>query len=312
MSELSHEVIIIGSGPAGLTAAIYAARGNLRPLLIEGAQAGGQLMITTDVDNFPGFPKGVQGPDLILGMKQQAQRFETAFLTGDVTSVDFSKRPFKIVVDEEKTYTAKSVIISAGARAMLLGLESETRLMGHGVSACATCDGFFFKDKVVYVIGGGDTAVEEALFLTRFASRVILVHRRDILRASRILQEKAFETPKIEIIWNTVVTDIIGGPSGPVEGILLKNVQTEKIVEHKADGVFIAIGHAPNTALFQEWLDLDDRGYIKTKPGTTETSVPGVFAAGDVQDPVYRQAITAAGTGCMAAIDAERFLEEEG
>lgn len=312
MSEVRHEVIIIGSGPAGLTAAVYAARGNLRPLLIEGAQAGGQLMITTDVDNFPGFPKGIQGPDLILEMKQQAQRFETAFLTGDVTSVDFSKRPFKVVVDEDKAYTAKAIIISAGARAMLLGLESETRLMGHGVSACATCDGFFFKDKLVYVIGGGDTAVEEAIFLTRFARKVILVHRRDQLRASRILQQKVFDTPKIEILWNTVVTDILGGASGPVEGILLKNVKTEKVSEHKADGVFIAIGHTPNTALFKKWLELDDRGYIKTKPGSTETSIPGVFAAGDVQDPVYRQAITAAGTGCMAAIDAERFLEGEG
>jgi len=312
VSKEIHEVIIIGSGPAGLTAAVYAARGNLRPLLIEGAQAGGQLMITTDVDNYPGFARGIQGPDLILEMKKQAQRFETAFLTGDVTSVNFSERPFKVVVDGDKTYTAKTIIISAGARALLLGLESETRLMGHGVSACATCDGFFFKDKLVYVIGGGDTAVEEAIFLTRFASRVILVHRRDSLRASRILQQKAFETPKIEMLWNTVVVDILGGESGPVNGILLKNVKTEKISENKADGVFIAIGHTPNTSLFEKWLELDERGYIKTKPGSTETNIPGVFASGDVQDPIYRQAITAAGTGCMAAIDAERFLEGEG
>ncbi|MFQ5949640.1 MAG: thioredoxin-disulfide reductase [Nitrospiria bacterium] len=307
-----RNVIIIGSGPAGLTAAIYAARANLRPLLIEGAQAGGQLMITTDVDNFPAFSNGIQGPELILEMKKQAERFETAFMTGDVTSVDLSNRPFHVVVDGDKSLYTKAIIISAGARAMLLGLESESRLMGHGVSACATCDGFFFKDKVVYVIGGGDTAVEEATFLTRFASEVIMVHRRDQLRASKIMQQKAFQNEKIKILWDTVVVDIIGGPSGPVEGIRLKNVKTEAVSEKKADGVFIAIGHAPNTALFQGWLELDDRGYIKTKPGSTRTNIPGVFAAGDVQDPVYRQAITAAGTGCMAAIDAERFLEEEG
>ncbi|MFQ5780960.1 MAG: thioredoxin-disulfide reductase [Nitrospiria bacterium] len=312
MPNADRNVIIIGSGPAGLTAAIYAARANLRPLLIEGAQAGGQLMITTDVDNFPAFSNGIQGPELILEMKKQAERFETAFMIGDVTSVDLSNRPFHVVVDGDKSLYTKAIIISAGARAMLLGLESESRLMGHGVSACATCDGFFFKDRVVYVIGGGDTAVEEATFLTRFASEVIMVHRRDQLRASKIMQQKAFQNEKIKILWDTVVVDIIGGPSGPVEGIRLKNVKTEAVSEKKADGVFIAIGHAPNTALFQGWLELDDRGYIKTKPGSTRTNIPGVFAAGDVQDPVYRQAITAAGTGCMAAIDAERFLEEEG
>lgn len=312
MSEGEQNVIVIGSGPAGLTAAVYAARANLRPLLIEGAQAGGQLMITTDVENFPGFPEGIQGPQLILEMKKQAERFETSFITGDVTSVDLSKRPFQIVVDGDRTYSAKSVIICSGARAKLLGLESEARLMGHGVSACATCDGFFFRNKEVFVVGGGDTAVEEATFLTRFANNVTLIHRRDKLRASKIMQDKAFRNPKIKYIWDTTVTDIVGGESGPVEGIVLKNLKTGQTSREKADGIFIAIGHEPNTALFKGQLTLDERGYILTQPGTTRTNIPGVFAAGDVQDPVYRQAITAAGTGCMAAIDAERFLESEG
>lgn len=312
MSGTEQNVIIIGSGPAGLTAAVYAARANLRPLLIEGAQAGGQLMITTDVENFPGFPEGIQGPQLILEMKKQAERFETTFITGDVTSVDFSKRPFQIVVDGDRTYSAKSVIICSGARAKLLGLESEARLMGHGVSACATCDGFFFRNKEVFVVGGGDTAVEEATFLTRFANNVTLIHRRDKLRASKIMQDKAFRNSKIKYIWDSTVTDIVGGESGPVKEIVLKNLKTGQNSREKADGIFIAIGHEPNTALFKGQLTLDERGYILTQPGTTRTNIPGVFAAGDVQDPVYRQAITAAGTGCMAAIDAERFLESEG
>jgi thioredoxin reductase (NADPH) len=309
VTENIENVIIIGSGPAGLTAAIYAARANLRPVLIEGAQAGGQLMITTEVENFPGFPDGIQGPQLILEMKKQAQRFETAFITGDVTSVDFSQRPFSVVVDGERTYRTRSVIICSGARAKLLGLESEARLMGHGVSACATCDGFFFRGKEVFIVGGGDTAMEEATFLTRFANQVTVIHRRDKLRASKIMQEKAFKNPKIKFIWDTTISDILDGPSGAVSAAVLKNLKTGETAQQKIDGVFIAIGHEPNTALFKGQLELDDRGYIKTQPGTPKTSVPGVFAAGDVQDPNYRQAITAAGTGCMAAMDAEKFLE---
>ncbi|NKE72564.1 thioredoxin-disulfide reductase [Candidatus Manganitrophus noduliformans] len=311
MTEKIENVIIIGSGPAGLTAAIYAARANLHPVLIEGAQAGGQLMITTDVENFPGFPDGIQGPQLILEMKKQAQRFDTTFITGDVTSVDFSQRPFSIVVDGERTYRTRSVIICSGARAKLLGIESEARLMGHGVSACATCDGFFFRGKDVFIVGGGDTAMEEATFLTRFANQVSVIHRRDKLRASKIMQDKAFKNPKIKFIWDTTITDILDGPSGTVSAAVLQNLKTGETSQRKIDGVFIAIGHEPNTALFKGQLALDDRGYIKTQPGTPRTNVPGVFAAGDVQDPNYRQAITAAGTGCMAAMDAEKFLESE-
>lgn len=312
MPESNRDVIIIGSGPAGLTAAIYAARANLKPLLIEGAQAGGQLMITTDVENFPGFPKGIQGPDLILELKRQAERFETTFLQGDVTSVDFTTRPFKVIVDSETAYQARSIIICSGARAKLLGLPAESRLMGNGVSACATCDGFFFREKEVFVVGGGDTAIEEATFLTRFASHVTVIHRRDELRASKIMQDKAFQNPKISFLWDTTVTDIVDDGSGKVTGLVLKNLKTDEISQPKADGLFIAIGHSPNTALFQGQLELDENGYILTQADKTNTSVPGVFAAGDVQDSSYRQAITAAGTGCMAAIDAERFLEAEG
>ncbi|HLG22821.1 MAG TPA: thioredoxin-disulfide reductase [Candidatus Manganitrophaceae bacterium] len=311
MADAPQNVVIIGSGPAGLTAAIYAARANLRPLPIEGAQAGGQLMITTDVENFPGFPDGVQGPQLILEMKKQAQRFETVFITGDVTSVDLSERPFTVVVDGERAYRAKALIIASGARAKLMGLESESRLMGRGVSACATCDGFFFRNKEVLVVGGGDTAVEEATFLTRFATQVTVIHRRDKLRASKIMQEKAFRNPKVKFLWDTVVVDIQEGASGTVEGVLLKNLKNNETFRRKVDGVFIAIGHEPNTPLFKGQLELDGRGYIVTRPGTSLTSAPGVFAAGDVQDPTYRQAITAAGTGCMAAMDAEKFLEAE-
>lgn len=310
MSENIREVIIIGSGPAGLTAALYAARANLSPLLIEGVTAGGQLMITTDVDNFPGFPRGVQGPDLILQMREQAERFDTEILTGDVTEVDFSKRPFRIVVDDETTYHTKTVIICSGARAKLLGLPAETRLMGNGVSACATCDGFFFREKEVFVVGGGDTALEEAIFLTKFATKVTLIHRRDQLRGSKILQDKAKQHPKIDFIWDTVVTDITANAAGSIEGLILKNLKTGEISEPKADGLFIAIGHSPNTALFKDQLNLDETGYIITEADNTKTNIPGVFAAGDVQDSVYRQAISAAGTGCMSAIDVEKFLEE--
>ncbi len=312
VAETERDVIIIGSGPAGLTAAVYAARANLSPLLIEGASAGGQLMITTDVDNFPGFPKGVQGPDLILQMRQQAERFDTDFLTGDVTEVDLSKRPFRVVVDDETTYHAKALIICSGARAKLLGLPAETRMMGNGVSACATCDGFFFKDKAVFVVGGGDTAVEEALFLTRFASKVTLIHRRDTLRASKILQDKALAHPKMDFLWDTTVKDITADETGRVAGLVLENLKTGETSTPTADGIFIAIGHSPNTALFKGQLELDDGAYILTQAKSTITNVPGVFAAGDVQDTYYRQAITAAGTGCMAAIDVEKFLEEEG
>ncbi len=303
-----RELIILGSGPAGLTAAIYAARANLRPLLIEGLQAGGQLMITTDVENYPAFPKGILGPQLIAEMKKQAERFGTEFVQGDVTTVDLQKTPFQVVVDEATEYQTKALIIATGASANLLGLFSEEKLMGHGVSACATCDGYFFKGKEVVVVGGGDTAMEEALFLTKFATRVTVIHRRDKFRASKIMQERAFKNKKIQFITDSVVEEILGGDVGVVSGIRIRNVKTQAIQEKKCDGVFIAIGHSPNTQLFVGQLELDERGYIITRNGTA-TNVPGVFAAGDVQDHVYRQAVTAAGTGCMAAIDAERYLE---
>jgi thioredoxin reductase (NADPH) len=307
-----QNVIILGSGPAGLTAAIYAARANLKPVLIEGSSAGGQLMITTDVENYPGFPNGIEGPPLILEMKKQAERFGTVTLAGDATEADLSTRPFTVVVDGEQTLRAKTLIIASGARANLLGLESENRLMGRGVSACATCDGFFFKGKEVFVVGGGDTAVEEAVFLTRFANTVTLIHRRDKLRASKIMQERALQNPKMKFLWETEVLEVLEGEggTGKVGALSLKNLKTGQLFRVAADGIFIAIGHTPNTALFQGKLTLDERGYIVTAPKTTKTNIPGVFAAGDVQDPAYRQAITAAGTGCMAAIDAEKFLEE--
>ncbi len=303
-----YEVVIMGSGPAGLTAAIYAARALLKPLVIDGNQPGGQLMMTTEVENFPGFPHGVLGPKLMDDMRQQAQRFGAEFLYGEVTAVSLARRPFTLVVDGKKQILAETLIISAGARAKLLGLENERKYMGYGVSACATCDGFFFKDKHVFVVGGGDSAMEEALFLTRYAASVTILHRRDEFRASKIMLARAQNHPKIKFMTSTVVDDILG--DGKVlTGLRLRSLKTGELFSVPADGLFIAIGHEPNTKLFVGQLELDEAGYIVTKKSTMETSVEGVFACGDVQDSRYRQAITAAGTGCMAAIDAERFLE---
>ncbi len=300
-----HTVVIIGSGPAGLTAAVYTARADLSPLMIEGAQAGGQLMLTTDVENYPGFPDGILGPELMDRFRKQAERFGTQMITADVTKVDFSSRPFRIWVDADE-YTADAVIISTGASARWLGVPGEEKLLGHGVSSCATCDGFFFRDLEIVVVGGGDSAMEEALFLTKFASKVTIVHRRDEFRASKIMANRALAHPKIEVRWNTVVDEIHG--ESEVTGVKLRNVVTNEVEDFATNGVFVAIGHIPNTDLFADQIELDAKGYILTFEGTM-TSVPGVFAAGDVVDKVYRQAITAAGTGCQAAIDAERWLE---
>jgi thioredoxin reductase (NADPH) len=302
-----RDVTIIGSGPAGLTAALYAARANLKPLLIEGLEAGGQLMLTTSVENFPGFRDGVMGPELIADMRAQAERFGTEIIQGNVTKAELGRCPIKLEVSDETRYT-ETLIIATGASARLLGLPSERHLLGHGVSTCATCDGFFFRDKPIVVVGGGDSALEEATFLTKFASKVTIVHRRDTLRASKIMQEKAFSNPKIDFAWNSEVEDILDTSKGHVTGVRLRDTVTGKTTELAVDGVFVAIGHTPNTALFKGQLDMDANGYIITHQGT-HTSAPGVFACGDVQDHIYRQAITAAGTGCMAAIDCEHYLD---
>ena len=311
MEKKSRRVIILGSGAAGLTAAIYAARANLAPVVIEGSQPGGQLTITTDVENYPGFPKGIQGPELMEEFKKQAERFGAETVFGEVAAVDFKRKPFEITAGKE-AYHADAVIVATGATAKLLGLESEKKLMGYGVSACATCDGFFFKDKEVVVVGGGDTAIEEALFLTKFAAKVNVVHRREELRASKIMQDRAEKNSKIGFIWNSAVTEVLGDPkNGGVTAVKLKNLKTGASENFRTDGLFIAIGHEPNTKLFKGQLDMDEFGYLVTKNGSTATNVPGVFACGDVQDRVYRQAVTAAGTGCMAAIDVERYLESQ-
>ncbi|HZR97035.1 MAG TPA: thioredoxin-disulfide reductase [Gaiellaceae bacterium] len=302
-----RDLIIIGGGPAGYTAALYAARANLEPLVIEGFQWGGQLMITSDVENYPGYPDGVMGPEMMAEFRRQAERFGTEFVTDDVTRVDLSERPFRVWV-ESTEYRANAVIVATGASARWLGLPGEQAYQGRGVSACATCDGAFFKDRDLVVVGGGDTAMEEATFLTRFATKVTVVHRRDEFRASPIMVDRARQHEKIEFVTNAVVEDI--GGDGKVEWIRLRDTQSGRTWEQKTDGVFVAIGHDPNTKLFVDWLDHDDAGYLITKAGSTETNIPGVFAAGDVQDHTYRQAVTAAGSGCMAALDAERFLAE--
>ncbi len=306
MSQVEN-VIIVGSGPAGLTAAIYASRALLKPLMIEGEEVGGQLMTTTDVENFPGFPEGIMGPDLMTVTKKQAERFGTRFLPKNVSKIDLSSRPFKLWVGDEE-FQAKSIIVSTGASAKYLGLENEKRLLGRGVSACATCDGAFFRDQTVIVVGGGDTAMEEATFLTRFAKKVIIVHRREEFRASKIMADKALAHEKIEVMWNSELADVVG--ENLVEAAKIKNTQTGEVQEVKCEGVFIAIGHKPNTDLFSGQIKMNDVGYIETEGRNTKTSVEGVFAAGDVADDKYRQAITAAGTGCMAAIECERWLEE--
>ena len=306
---MHKKVIIIGSGPAGLTAAVYAARANLEPLVFEGSQPGGQLTITTDVENFPGFPDGIMGPELMDHMRKQAVRFGATCEYKTVTKTDFSNNPFKIWVNDDE-YTADTIIISTGASARLLGLDSEKELMGYGVSACATCDGFFFKEKEVLVVGGGDSAAEEAIFLTKFASKVTIVHRRDEFRASKIMADRVLNNEKIDIMWNSAVEDIHGSKDTGVTGVKIKDTISGDLRDVSCDGIFMAIGHVPNTNIFKGQIDLDEKGYITTQPDTTNTNVSGVFACGDVQDQVYRQAITAAGTGCMSAIDAERWLEE--
>lgn len=314
LMESVENVIIIGSGPAGYTAALYAARASLNPLLFAGFQPGGQLMITTDVENYPGFPEGVMGPEMMELFRKQAERFGTKIAYEHVTKVDFSERPFKVWVGDT-LHLARTIIISTGASAKWLGIEGEQHFGGYGVSACATCDGFFFKNKEVIVVGGGDTAMEEANYLTRHCSKVYLVHRRDSFRASKIMQDRVLSNPKVEVIWNTVIDEILGEnePVRKVKAARLRNIETDEVRDLPIDGVFVAIGHKPNSDLFVGQLDMDDVGYLVPQPGTfTKTKIPGVFIAGDVADSYYRQAVSAAGTGCMAAIDAERFLEAEG
>ena len=306
---MPHGVIVIGSGPAGLTAALYAARANLKPLMIEGLEAGGQLMLTTAVENFPGFPEGIMGPDLMAAMRDQAQRFGAEMRRGNVTAVDLTRLPFTVTT-EDKTYEGRTVIIATGASAKLLGLPAERALLGHGVSTCATCDGFFFRGKPIAVVGGGDSAMEEAIFLTRFASHVTVIHRRDTLRASKIMQDKAFANPKISFEWNTEVDEILDPGKGVLSSLTLRNHVSGATKQLAVEGLFVAIGHVPNTGLFKGQLEMDGNGFLMTRDGT-RTNVAGVFACGDVQDHVYRQAITAAGSGCMAALDAQRYLEHE-
>jgi len=304
-----RDVVILGSGCAGLTAAVYAARANLKPLLVDGHEAGGQLSLTTDVENFPGFPEAILGPELIVKMRQQAARFGTEYMTGEAKAADLSRRPFRLTIDGHGDLLTRALIIATGASARMLGLESEKRLLGRGLSTCATCDGFFFRGKEIAVVGGGDSAMEEAGFLSKFATKVDIVHRRDTLRASKIMQDRARKNPKISFLMDSTVEEVLG--TGKVEGIRLKNHRTGKESVRPVDGLFVAIGHVPNTRIFQGQIELDKSGYIVTKGGS-RTSVPGVFAAGDCQDHVYRQAVTAAGSGCMAAMDVERFLEAEG
>lgn len=312
MVDLTHyRVIVAGSGPAGLTAAIYTSRADLSTLVIEGVQPGGQLTITTEVENFPGFPEGIMGPQLMDLFHKQAERFGAHFLTDAVSEVDLSGRPFKIRV-YKRQFTCDALIIATGASAKLLGLPSEAKLMGHGISACATCDGWFFRDKEVVVIGGGDSACEEASFLTKFATKVTIIHRRDQLRASKIMQHRVMANPRISILWNTVVEEFVGEPETGLEGVRVRNVQDQSTHFLPVQGAFLAIGHTPNSEVFSPWVKTDSEGYIITEPGSTRTNVPGVFACGDVQDRVYRQAVTAAGSGCMAAIECDRFLSHEG
>jgi thioredoxin reductase (NADPH) len=310
MSDV-HKTLILGSGPAGYTAAVYAARANLAPVLLAGKQPGGQLTITTDVENYPGFPKGVMGPEMMELFREQAERFGTKVIHAVGIEVDLKKRPFTVKTDDDQVFRSESLIVSTGASALYLGLPNEQKLQGHGVSACATCDGFFFKNKVVYVVGGGDSACEEANFLTKFASKVHMVVRRDSMRASKIMQQRVLQNPKIEMLWGQNVTDVFEASARKVTGLELTATKDGKKKRVPADGLFLAIGHKPNTELFEGVLDMDENGYIRTVPGKTATNVPGVFAAGDCQDSYYRQAVTAAGTGCMAAIEAERWLEEQ-